>query len=166
MIFQKFKKSFAFISLKNENENLKKTLDETRASFDNEVEQRANLKFAEKMAEYYYRNWLINPKQVFTIGPSGIPYVGFEPITKSKATELQSEAKLLQSMNLWEVFQQTIKQEAIKKSVYESTEFNHVLPGKMMIHNLGLLQAILKSILSIDIEKIPEASGTPGEKSL
>ncbi len=124
-----------------------------------DIENEVNKKFTEKMSDYYNKNWLINPKQVFTISPSGIPYIGFEPITKDKAKQLQSEAKLLKDFTLWEVFQQTIKQEAIKKSVYESTEFSHVLPGKMMIHNLGLLQAIVKSILNIDIDKVPEASG-------
>lgn len=111
------------------------------------------------MDMYCQQNWLVNPNHVFQVSPSGIPYLNLEPATKEALRELKSQAQVLQKMDIWKVMQETIKQKAIDLALKGSTEWNHVLPGKMMVHNLGVLNSIVEALANIDINKLPETSG-------
>jgi hypothetical protein len=139
--------------LKIENENLKHSIEETKNQFDSMVERRV-------LDIYSSKNWLVNPNHVFTVTPnSNIPYINQEPITKEKAGQLKSEADLLDKFLLWNILQETVKQKAINIAVMDSTNFEQVMFGKAMIHNLGIIKAIVTNILKLDISKIPEKSG-------
>jgi hypothetical protein len=121
--------------------------------YDSLIEQRA-------LNMYSAKNWLVNPNHVFSVTPnSNIPYINQEPITKDKAGQLKSEADLLDKFLLWSVLQETLKQKAINMAVMESTTFEQVMFGKAMIHNLGIMKAIVNNILKLDISKIPEKAG-------
>lgn len=100
-----------------------------------------------------------NPLHVFDISPSGIPYLGQEPITKERAKQLKQEAGLLKTMLLYDVIQETIRQEAITKSITLSKNWEEVLTGKTMLVNLGIIKKIVDKISSVDIDKLPANSG-------
>lgn len=45
--------------------------------------------------------------------------------------------------------QETIKQKAIEKGMLQSTDFEQVLSGKLMLHNLGIMNSIVDLIKSL-----------------
>lgn len=94
-----------------------------------------------------------NPLNVFDISPSGIAYLNKEPLNKEKAFQLKQEAGLLKSMDIWDVIQETIKKEALVKGITHSKNWEEVLAGKMMLHNLGIIKSIIDKIQNIDVDK-------------
>ena len=98
---------------------------------------------------YSERHWLVNPNKVIYVSPSGNVYLGNEVIQKDVAQRLREEARYIDKTYLWEIFQETVKQQAIDKAVIKSTNFEHVLGGKLMIHNLGILKNIVERIKKI-----------------
>jgi hypothetical protein len=121
-----------------------------------------------KAASYFcQQNHYVDPRHIFDITPnSNIPYINQEPVTKDLAKQLKSEADLLTRMYLWELLQGTLKQRAVETAIKTSTEWDHVVSGKSMLHCLGIIQSIVKRIESLDLEKIPEGSGKETQKML
>lgn len=76
-----------------------------------------------------------------------------EKITKETLLQLKGECDLLQKSKIWGILQETIKQKAIEKSILKSTDFQQVIAGKMMLHNLGIMKSIVDVIIKT---KIPE----------
>lgn len=105
-----------------------------------------------------------NPLHVFQISASGLPYLNQEPITKQKAQQLSQEAGLLKTMYIYEVIQESIRQEAMTKAVTYSKNWEETLAGKMMLFNLGIIKNIIESISKINTESIPEGSGVASQK--
>lgn len=90
----------------------------------------------------------------------GVLYLHGKPIGETQLQNLKQEAKVLKTFYLWHILQETVKQEAIKKGINESTEWEHTLSAKMMLHNLG----IIKSIVDVfDVYTIPQVA--PPKKS-
>lgn len=108
---------------------------------------------------YTNQNWLVNPNQVFQVSKTNIPYLGMEPVSKGQAKSLQMQAKTILSFELWGILTTLIRQKAIDLAVKESKEWEHVLPGKMMVHNIALMESLVKYISEVDIDKIPEGVG-------
>lgn len=115
---------------------------------------------------YSQQNWLVNPNHVFQVTKDGIPYLDMDPITKEKLKELQHQAKFLQDTELWAVLTTLVRQKAIEQAINKSTSWEHVLPGKMMVHNIALLEGLVKYIAEVDISKVPDASGKNKENML
>ena len=99
-----------------------------------------------------------NPLHVFDVSPSGIPFLAQEPITKERAKQLKSEAGLLKSMLIYDIIQETIRQEAVTKALL-SKNWEEVSTGKSMLVNLGIIKKIVNTIEGIDTEKLPNSSG-------
>lgn len=106
------------------------------------------------------QNWLVNPNHVFQVSKTGIPYLGMEAIKKDKLNNLQQQAKQILDSEIWPILTTLVRHKAIEKAVKESTEWEHVLPGKMMVYNISLLENLVKYIAEVDISKIPDASGS------
>lgn len=115
---------------------------------------------------YTNQNWLVNPNQIFQVTKTNIPYLNQEPITRAKLKDLQQQAKTLLGFELWAILTNMIRQKAIEKAIKESTEYNHVLPGKMMVHNIALMESLVKYIAEVDLSTIAEASGKDSMKVL
>jgi len=124
-----------------------------------ECEATLNEQVARKATNMFCDKGYPNPLHVFDIAPSGIVYLNQEPITKEKAKELKSEASLLKSMTIWSVLQETLRQEAVKKAVVFSKNWEETLAGKMMLANLGIIKRIIDTISAIDEEKLVKSSG-------
>jgi len=140
----------------------KKTSETIKATYEN----------AEALAKQYYegiiekkvgerysaRNWLVDPNSVILITNSGA-YLNHEPIMKDKAKQLKQEATFLTGSLLWNILTNTLRQKAIEKSVMESLNYEQVMFGKAMVHNLSLIESIVNRLEVINTDKIPDVSG-------
>jgi hypothetical protein len=122
-----------------------------------QIERKALNLFAEK-------NHIVNPFHVFDLTRAGV-YIGMEPVTRERAKELKSQASLLKGFLLWDVLQETIRNEAVYIGLKTSTNFEGVLQGKAMLLNLDIIRGIVEKMDKINPDLIPEKSGT-GEKNL
>jgi hypothetical protein len=92
-------------------------------------------------------NASIDPKQILTIGKDGKMYLGGSLVTDVEQGSLKSEAIALKNMKLWSIFQETIKDKAIRTMVTESKNFDDMKSGKLMLHNLDILNTIVDTAL-------------------
>ena len=116
------------------------------------VDQRVDL-------QYTKLNWLVNPDDVFQVSKNtGVAYLGLEPISKNEAIQLKSEAELLMGMRLYKILTNTLTQEAINIAVLNSKEWENVISGKMMIHNLTVIKKIVERMALINTSKLPNNS--------
>ncbi len=99
--------------------------------------------------KYSDRHWLVNPNNVLYVSESGLVFLNREQITKNEIKQLQEEIKYLTKCRIWSIFQDTIRHKAIEKSVMHSTNFEQVIAGKMMIHNLGIINSIIETVEKI-----------------
>jgi hypothetical protein len=136
---------------------LRTGVEETSRLFDDRIERKAINLFCEKGYP--------NPLHVFDISPTGIPYINQEPITKPKALQLSQEAGLLKSMLLYDVIQESIKQEAVTKAL-KSEKWEDVITSKTMLVNLGIIKKIVDTVQSIDVDKLPDGIGNPSQKMI
>jgi hypothetical protein len=95
------------------------------------------------------KEWEVSPRDIITINSQGALLLGGEAITQNELEILDKEAMFLKNSRLWQIMQMTIRQKAIEKAVLMSTDFEQVLSGKLMIHNLGIQKDILEKILNI-----------------
>jgi hypothetical protein len=72
--------------------------------------------------------------------------LGSDELTDEAVRNLKNEVEILKRMQLWSIMQNTVKKLAIDKGINQSTDFEQVLSGKMMLHNLGIIKSILDSI--------------------
>jgi hypothetical protein len=147
---------------------LRTGVEETSRLFDDRIERKAINLFCEKGYP--------NPLHVFDVTIQTIrdgnnfkqiqiPYLSQEPITKPKALQLSQEAGLLKSMLLYDVIQESIRQEAVTKAM-KSVKWEDVITAKSMLVNLGIIKKIVDTVQSINIEKLPDGIGTPSQKML
>lgn len=80
--------------------------------------------------------------------------LGQDELSVTDLRQLKIEAESLQRFRLWRIMQETVKQKAIEKAILQSTDFEQVLSGKMMLHNLGILVSIVKLV-----EKLQDKEG-------
>lgn len=96
--------------------------------------------------KYTSKDWLVNPDGVLTVSDKGIMYLNGEQISDLEKKGLKAEVQALKSFKLWEIMQETLRQKAIEKAVLTSTDYEQVLAGKMMIHNLGIIKSIVDAV--------------------
>lgn len=72
--------------------------------------------------------------------------MGGELITNEEIANLKQEVILLRQTRIWKIFQETLRQYAIEKAFNDSKSWEEVLAGKMMMHNLGVMQTIVDLI--------------------
>ena len=108
---------------------------------------------------YTNQNYLVNPNHIFQVTKDNIPYLNQEPITRTKANELQLQAKMILGSEMWDILTNLIRQKAVDLAVKTSQNWDNVFGGKMMVHNISLMEHLIKYIAEIDINKIPQAVG-------
>lgn len=102
------------------------------------------------MPESKYEGLDINQvMDIIMAGGKPVITLAGEPLTPTEQEQLKSEADYLSRSNLWRIMQETVKAKAIEKSVVQSKNWEEVLGGKMMLHNLGLLHAMVDRILKM-----------------
>ncbi len=115
------------------------------------------IKQAMNMLKRTLRDWLltkitcsVDPLQVLEArqekGQRLRVFLGKDELTESQIKQLKVEVDLLQRSNLWRIMQETVKAKALEKAFTQSTDWEQVLSGKLMVHNLGIQQAIVKLI--------------------
>jgi hypothetical protein len=77
---------------------------------------------------------------------TGIVRLNGEQVSKDELRQLKTEARALQSFKLWQIMTETLKQKAIEKAVITSTDFEQVLSGKLMLHNIGIQKSIIQVV--------------------
>ncbi len=97
---------------------------------------------------YTGENWIVNPENVLNVVKERMS-LGGNPLTEADKKNLQAEAKFLEASRIWRVFQDTLRQQAIEMSVLNSTNFDHVLGGKMMVHNLGIQKEVVRLLVNL-----------------
>ena len=108
------------------------------------------------------KNNVVNPHHIFDLTKTGV-YLGMEPATKEKAKELKQQASLLKDFLLWDVLQETIKNEAIHIGLKTSTNWEGTLQGKAMLINLDIIKGIVNKMAKINLDNIPDSNGTKPE---
>ena len=98
------------------------------------------------------KNLTLNVNNLVYASPSGNLYVAREILTAIEIKALKEEVDYIKNSRLYKIFNELVRDQAIKKSVLNATEWEHVLAGKMMIHNLGILNWIIERV-----EKAPQA---------
>jgi hypothetical protein len=83
-----------------------------------------------------------NPDYILKI-ENGRMYLHNLEITKELAGVLREEAKAMSGMGLWQIMQHTLAEDARERMFKNSTNFDDMRNGKMMLYNLDIQQKIL-----------------------
>lgn len=108
------------------------------------------------MIKQRLQNWLekrinvtILPEDVFSYNPkTGQMFLGSYQMTENEILNLQEEIKFLEKTRIWEIWQNTIKKQAIDTAIYNSTTFEDMRTGKAFLRVLGTFQDINSVIKS------------------
>ncbi len=85
----------------------------------------------------------INAFDILTVDKVGRVYLAGKMITNDEARQLRVEAKALESLRIWKILQETARQKANEKGMTESTNWEHTLFSKAMLHVIGIQQSIV-----------------------
>ena len=140
-IYRKFI-SKGLLELKEESRQ--KGYDQAIADIKKECQEKVD--FYKNRYEELQKEWFVDPVDVITVTEKGILQLNGEQISEVEAKSLKAEVKTLKSFRLWNILNNTLRQKAIEKSVLQSTNFEQVLAGKMMVHNLGVIKSIIDVI--------------------
>lgn len=91
-----------------------------------------------------------DPKEVIEARrtPDGIKiFMGGEELTGAALTDLKVEADKLSRMKLSAIIGTKLRAIALEKAVNQSTKWEEVLAGKMMLHDLDVREAIVNALL-------------------
>lgn len=91
----------------------------------------------------------VDPEEILSLSRTGQLLLGGHGIDESKLRNLKTEADYIERSLMWEVLQTTLKQRALEKAVYHSANYEQVLAGKMMLHSLELLQAMVCQVTKV-----------------
>ena len=72
-------------------------------------------------------------------------YIGGTELTDIEKRALASEAKALESMRLWSIINETIKQQCYERGWRDSTTIEHLNTAKIMYNVLDTQQSIVNS---------------------
>jgi len=105
------------------------------------------------------QNHVVNPNHVFDLTKAGV-YLGMELTTRETAKELKQQASLLKDFLLWDILQETIRNEAIHIGLKTSMNWDGVLQGKSMLLNLDIIRGIVDKMAKIDVDKLLDSKDT------
>jgi len=101
-------------------------------------------------------DWQVDLHEVLDLrkDAKGIPhfFIGGKKVEGAQLQELKAEAITWLKSGLWSIIMETIKQKALEKATIESTQWEHTLAGKMMLHDLGLIRSIVEGLEKITTE--------------
>ena len=85
----------------------------------------------------------IEAKDIFSYSlKSGQLFLGNYAMTESEITNMQEEIRFLEKTRIWEVWQNTVKKQAIDTGMYNSTTFEDMRTAKAFLKVLAVLQDI------------------------
>ena len=91
----------------------------------------------------------INATDIFTYSPKlGQLFLGSYAMTESEIRSIQEEIKFLEKTRIWQVWQNTVKKQAIDTGMYNSTTFDDMRTAKAFLKVLAVLQDINSVIKS------------------
>lgn len=106
----------------------------------------------------------VDVKDVFTYERVGNKVTGLslggESITENQMENLKGEVSFFEKTHLWKIFNETMRQAAIDKMVYKSTNFDDMRNGKEMLEILKLMGQVMYLIDSYK-KKPPSNTGKP-----
>jgi predicted RecB family nuclease len=102
------------------------------------------------------QNWLekkinctVLPEDVFSYSPkTGQMFLGSYLMTENEIKNIQEEIKFIENTKIWEIWNNTVKKQAIDTAIYNSTTFEDMRTAKAFLKVLGTFQdinAIIKS---------------------
>ncbi len=101
---------------------------------------------------------LSDPLKVFTSSKEGVCYVDGKRITAQELSVLQAEVKLLKATELQKLFTGTLRKHAYLLMFENSTNFEDMRSGKMLLHAIktqeNILEAIEKAVVIKPREKV------------
>lgn len=106
---------------------------------------------------------ILNEKEVLTIEKTSTGVItrvllGGKEVPIQLLKDLKFEAGKIESMKLWQVFQDTVKQQAYKAMFEKSETFDDLKSGKTMLYNLEVLKNIVDLLLKLQIKEKPTKS--------
>jgi len=99
-------------------------------------------------------NWLL-PKLLCSVNPYQViriddrlkkAFINGKELTKEEIKTLKYEIYILKQSRLWNIYTNTIAEQAKKVMFEKSTSFEDMYAGKMMLYNLDVLQKIANII--------------------
>lgn len=111
-----------------------------------------------KLLNYLTRNLLavVDEDMVLTQVNSGdntaYYLLGGEKIDTHLLTKLKQEASLLKEMEIWKIFDHTLRSQANKVMFTKSTSFEDMITGKAMIYNLDVQKKIVETLEKIRLQ--------------
>jgi len=104
----------------------------------------------------------VKAEDIFTFNPkTGQMFLGSYLMTEAEIKNLQEEIKFLEKTRLWEVWQNTVKKQAIDTGMYNSTTFEDMRTAKAFLKVLATLQDINTIIKSYKFKETKEKPITP-----
>jgi hypothetical protein len=98
-------------------------------------------------------NWLLrtvvrvtSPRDIIRIS-GGKTYLGGALIDETELRSLQAEAKALQSMRIWSIINESVKQLVYERGWRDSTTIEHLNTAKAMYSVLETQESIVKVLL-------------------
>lgn len=96
---------------------------------------------------------IVNQEDVLTVSKRGKIFLKGMPVSDSEAAQLKTEAIMFQKSRLWQVMQETIKEQASRVMFENSQNFDDMKTGKLMLRNLDVQRKIVEAILPPDPPK-------------
>ncbi len=89
----------------------------------------------------------VNPYEVFTSGGNGTRiYLNGKLIEESEIADLQSQVEFLRQSRLWNVLNETVRDQAMELMFTKSKTIEDLTFGKAMLYNLGVQNKIMDLI--------------------
>lgn len=89
----------------------------------------------------------VDSSYVFTCEEkTGVIKLRGEQLSDLEVQELKAEVASFSRFRLWKIFHETLRQTAIDKAISQSTDFDQVLAGKMMLYNLLVQKMVMEAI--------------------
>lgn len=89
---------------------------------------------------------VVIPEDVLSVSKGGKVMVGGIELSKTEKMALQAEAKALESMRLWSIINETIKQMAYEKGWRDSTTMEHLNTAKTMYSVLETQKSVVDKL--------------------
>lgn len=83
----------------------------------------------------------------------GVVYIGGKPASENEIRQLLAEIKALETSRLWQILNETVKNDAVDRGWNKSTNLEHLNTAKTIFYALDLQSSIIKIIKTQDKKK-------------
>lgn len=112
-----------------------------------ELESKAMLEMMLKSVQgHLYKLPVLDPTKIIIRNGSGNLIVDGRVLTKEEVENLKSEVNILERLEIWKQLQATIVSQGQKIIFDNSTKWEDVLTGKLMLYNLNVMNDIIQLI--------------------